>query len=102
MQHSPLVLHYAVVERINENEAVKMIRFREGLRKLSTAYVTLGEKCQSIFTAYNTIASALPDVHDKDVTSMKFTGISFLYYVFILYRFVILRYLYEYFALWQC
>ena len=59
---------------MKENEAVKLIRFREGLRKLSAAYVSLGEKCQTIFTAYHAVTNTLPDVQAKDLESVKYTG----------------------------
>ncbi|KAA0202224.1 hypothetical protein HAZT_HAZT009957 [Hyalella azteca] len=63
-----------VVDRIKENETVKLIRFREGLRKISAAYVTLGQHCQAVFSAYNSVACTLPDVHNKDLQDIRYTG----------------------------
>ncbi|KAF2344383.1 Eisosome component PIL1/LSP1, partial [Trinorchestia longiramus] len=62
-----------VVDRIKENETVKLIRFREGLRKMSAAYMTLGQHCQAIFTAFNSVACTLPDVHNKDIQDVRYT-----------------------------
>ncbi|XP_050702337.1 protein enabled homolog [Eriocheir sinensis] len=66
--------HLDVVERTGENEAVKMIRVKEGLLRLSAAYCDLAHKCLVIFTAHRDIAAQLPDVHDRDLQGIKYTG----------------------------
>lgn len=64
----------SVVDRIKENEAVKLIRFREGLRKLSSGYIAMAEKCQAVFSAYREVAATLPDVHEADLQQVTYTG----------------------------
>ncbi len=64
----------AVVERAGENEAVKMIRVKEGLLKLGAAYCELAHKCLVIYSAHRDIAAQLPDVHDRDLHGVKYTG----------------------------
>lgn len=66
--------HLEVVERVGENEAVKMIRVKEGLLKLGGAYCELAHKCLLIFSAHQNIASQLPDVQDRDLQDIKYTG----------------------------
>lgn len=63
-----------VSERVRENEAVKMIRMKEGLLRMSEAYVELGNKCAMIFEAQRDIAFQLPDVHGKELEQVKYTG----------------------------
>lgn len=63
-----------MVERVGENEAVKMIRVKEGLLKLGAAYCELAQKCLVIFTAHQNVALQLPDVHDRDLQDIKYTG----------------------------
>ena len=38
-----------VTDRVRENEAVKLIRLKEGLMKLSQAFSDLGRKCVMVF-----------------------------------------------------
>ena len=38
-------------EIIRENEAVKMIRLKEGFVRMAEAYIELGKKCSTIFQA---------------------------------------------------
>ena len=40
-----------VCEKVRENEAVKMIRLKEGLIKMSEAYMMMGKKCSVLFEA---------------------------------------------------
>merc|ERR1719410_3095884 len=63
-----------VVDRVREHEAVKMIRIKEGLFKVSEAYVDYAQKCDVIFSAQKDIALQIPDVHDKDIQDIKYTG----------------------------
>lgn len=63
-----------LADRVRDNEAVKLIRFKDGLLKLSNAYVELGKKCAIIHEAQRDIALLLPDVHEKDIEDIKYTG----------------------------
>ena len=42
---------FLVADRIRENEAVKLIRLKEGLTKLSQAYSDFARKCAVVFDA---------------------------------------------------
>ncbi len=64
----------SVEDKIRENEAVKVIRFKEGLLKLSNAYTELGRKCTIIFEAQRNISHQIPDVYEKDLEDIKYTG----------------------------
>ncbi|XP_068250128.1 uncharacterized protein, partial [Palaemon carinicauda] len=66
--------HLELVERVGENEAVKMIRIKEGLLNLGAAYQELAQKSLIIFTAHHNITSELPEVRDKDLHDVKYTG----------------------------
>lgn len=63
-----------VVDRVREHEAVKMIRVKEGLFKFSEAYIDFAQKCDVIFGAQRDIALQIPDVQDKDIQDIKYTG----------------------------
>jgi len=63
-----------VGDRAREHEAVKMIRVKEGLYKFSEAYIDYSQKCDVIFTAQRDIALQIPDVQDKDIQDIKYTG----------------------------
>merc|ERR1719410_590630 len=63
-----------VVDRVREHEAVKMIRIKEGITKVSEAYVDFAQKCDVIFCAQRDIALQIPDVQDKDIQDIKYTG----------------------------
>merc|ERR1719300_1231820 len=63
-----------VGDRAREHEAVKMIRIKEGLFKISEAYIDYAQKCDVIFGAQRDIALQIPDVHDKDIQDIKYTG----------------------------
>ena len=43
--------YLTVCEKVRENEAVKMIRLKEGLIKMSEAYMMMGKKCSVLFEA---------------------------------------------------
>ncbi|KAG8238199.1 hypothetical protein J437_LFUL018082, partial [Ladona fulva] len=62
-----------VVDRIQENEAVKLIRVKEGLLKLSESYIELAHKCHIIYEAQKDIAHEIPDVHQQDIHELKYT-----------------------------
>ena len=63
-----------VVDRVREHEAVKMIRIKEGLFKISEAYIDYAQKCDVIFGAQRDIALQIPDVQDRDIQDIKYTG----------------------------
>ncbi|XP_023240841.1 uncharacterized protein LOC111639251 [Centruroides sculpturatus] len=63
-----------VVERVYENEAIKLIRLKDGLLKLSDAYIELANKSAIIFEAQREISHQLPDVHGRDLHEIKYTG----------------------------
>ncbi|KAK3600776.1 hypothetical protein CHS0354_009204 [Potamilus streckersoni] len=63
-----------VADKIRENEAVKLIRLKEGLLKLSDAYVDLGKKSCIVFESQRDIALQLPDVHGKELEEVKYSG----------------------------
>jgi len=63
-----------VVDRVREHEAVKMIRIKEGLFKISEAYIDYAQKCDVIFEAQRDIALQIPDVQDRDIQDIKYTG----------------------------
>ncbi|KAJ9587845.1 hypothetical protein L9F63_018717, partial [Diploptera punctata] len=63
-----------VLDRIQEHEAVKLIRVKDGLLKLSDSYLQLAHKCQMIHEAHQDIALQIPDVHNKELHEIKYTG----------------------------
>ncbi|GFO41716.1 Zinc-binding alcohol dehydrogenase domain-containing protein 2 [Plakobranchus ocellatus] len=63
-----------VTDRVRENEAVKLIRLKEGLMKLSQAYSDLGRKCVMVYDTQQDIVQQLPDVLDQDLENIKYTG----------------------------
>ncbi|XP_076471005.1 uncharacterized protein LOC143300942 [Babylonia areolata] len=63
-----------VADKVRENEAVKLIRMKGGLLKVSEAYIEFAKKCSVIFEAQKQIALFLPDVHTQDLEDIKYTG----------------------------
>ncbi|KAK7098166.1 uncharacterized protein [Littorina saxatilis] len=63
-----------VADKIRENEAVKLIRVKGGLLKVSEAYTEFAKKCSVIFEAQRQITQHLPDVHSQDLDDIKYTG----------------------------
>jgi len=63
-----------VVDRIREHEVVKLIRIKEGLFKMSEGYIDYAQKCDVIFGAQRDIALQIPDVTDRDIQDIKYTG----------------------------
>ncbi|KAJ8303887.1 hypothetical protein KUTeg_017470 [Tegillarca granosa] len=63
-----------VSDRIRENEATKMIRLKEGLVRISDAYIEMGKNCSTLFQAQREIALEIPDVHGQDLEEIKYTG----------------------------
>lgn len=68
------VAQLEVQDRVRENEAVKMIRVKASLLKVSESYLELANKCKVIFEAYSDVARQLPDVHDEDLQDIHYTG----------------------------
>lgn len=60
--------------QIQENEAVKLIRIKEGLLKLSDSYLELAAKCSIIHAAHRDIAHLIPDVHSNELHEIRYTG----------------------------
>lgn len=54
-----------MIEKVKENEAVKLIIIKDSLLKLSQAYLALSQKCIYIFEAQRDIVKCIPDVEDK-------------------------------------
>jgi hypothetical protein len=65
-----------VLGQIRENEAVKLIRIKEGLLKLSQSYLELANKCCIIHEAHRDIAHQIPDAHSNDLHEIRYTGIA--------------------------
>lgn len=63
-----------VLERIRDNELVKLARLKEGLLKISEAYIELAQKGAIIFEAQRDIAYQFPDVRGRDIHEIKYTG----------------------------
>jgi hypothetical protein len=63
-----------VIDRIRENEMIKLVRFKDGMVKVSEAYVELATKCAVIFEAQRDISHHLPDIHGRDIHEIKYTG----------------------------
>ncbi|OQR68558.1 hypothetical protein BIW11_12836 [Tropilaelaps mercedesae] len=65
---------FDAVEKMQENEACKLIRLKEGLNKLSESYLEMAHKMAIIFEAQREVAQAIPDVHTTALHEMKYTG----------------------------
>ncbi|XP_052798560.1 uncharacterized protein LOC128230383 [Mya arenaria] len=63
-----------VSERIRENEAVKLIRLKEGLLKMSDSYIEMAYKANIIFGAQKNVALQLPDVHGQELEHIQYSG----------------------------
>lgn len=63
-----------MADRFRENEAVKLIRVKASLLKLSESYLELANKCKAIFEAYSDVAEQLPDVQGEDLQDIRYTG----------------------------
>ena len=50
-----------LADRSLQQEALKVVHLKAGLRQLSQAYVDLGRKCQMVFEAQRTVVELLPD-----------------------------------------
>ncbi len=47
----PYSLFVPVSDRVRENEAVKLIRLKEGMLKFTEAYVEMATKCSILFSS---------------------------------------------------
>ena len=70
----------SVKESSKENEAVKLIRMKQSLVKMSESYLEMAHKCIHVFEAQRDVALALPDVHDSEIDQIKYTGWSIVSY----------------------
>jgi hypothetical protein len=64
-----------VSDQIKENEAVKLIRVKDGLLKLSESYLELAHKCHIIHEAHRDVAYQIPDAHNKELHEIRYAGI---------------------------
>lgn len=60
--------------RIKEHEAVKLIRVKDGLTKLSRAHLDLAAKCDIVFGAAALVADQIPDITDADIDTVQYNG----------------------------
>ena len=70
-----------VLEKVKENEAIKLIRVKDSMKKLGKAYVNLGQKCSIIFNAHNRINDLIPDVCDKEIHEISYKGKRHMRYI---------------------
>ncbi|XP_014680887.1 PREDICTED: uncharacterized protein LOC106820830 [Priapulus caudatus] len=61
-------------EKVIETESLKLIRFRQGLLKLSDAFVELGQKCTVIFGAQRDVCLQIPDINLSNTDLMSYEG----------------------------
>ncbi|XP_075739816.1 uncharacterized protein LOC119181094 isoform X1 [Rhipicephalus microplus] len=66
---------FETLEKVQEHEAVKLIRLKQGLLQLSDAYLALANKGALLFEAQREIAAHMPDVPPHSVLhDFKYTG----------------------------
>ncbi|XP_075219320.1 uncharacterized protein LOC142323487 isoform X2 [Lycorma delicatula] len=71
------VAQIEITERLNENEATKAVRMKEGLSKLSDGYLDIARKSFIIFQAQKEVCSGLPDrseVEGRGIQDMQYNG----------------------------
>jgi len=75
-ERAKYLAHLELTERVDESEAIKMIRLKQGLLQLAEAYVEMGTKCTILHEAARDIVHQLPDVSGLHghVRGMKYTG----------------------------
>ncbi|XP_049805931.1 uncharacterized protein LOC126248692 [Schistocerca nitens] len=73
-KQSKELAQYEAMECMKEKEAVKLIRIKEGMLKLSESYLELAHKCHVIFEAQRDVASEIPDVQDQNIHEITYTG----------------------------
>ncbi len=62
------------LDSAKEHEVVKMIRIKSGMVKLTQAYVDMTLKGQILFETGKFVARQIPDVADRDLQDIKYTG----------------------------
>ncbi|KAH7935218.1 hypothetical protein HPB52_004806 [Rhipicephalus sanguineus] len=66
---------FETLEKVQEHEAVKLIRLKQGLLQLSDAYLSLANKGALLFEAQREIAAHMPDVPPHSALhDFKYTG----------------------------
>ena len=63
-----------VFDAVRENEIVKMIRIKDGLLKTAQSYIDMVRKGDVLFSAAKFIAQQIPDVGDREIHEIKYTG----------------------------
>jgi hypothetical protein len=63
-----------VFDHVREHEIVKMIRIKDGLIKVTQAYLDMTRKGEILFTAGKFIACQIPDCADCEIADIKYTG----------------------------
>ena len=63
-----------VFDTVRENEIVKMIRIKDGLLKTAQSYIDMVRKGDVLFSAAKFIAQQIPDVGDREIHEIKYTG----------------------------
>lgn len=63
-----------VVDRVRENEAVRMIHVKEGVGRIGASFAHLAHKAGIVFRAQQKLAAEIPDVHDRAIHNSKFRG----------------------------
>jgi len=61
-------------DRIKEQEAVKMIRFKAAFNRLTAGHLDLADKCDICFVAGKEVTEHLPDIDDTDIHKVRYTG----------------------------
>lgn len=70
-----LYLNISVESKALENEAIKLMLVKEGLLNMSSCYLELTDKASIIFQAHREVTNSLPDVHDRDIEDIRYSGI---------------------------
>lgn len=68
------VAQQEVLTRVRENEAVKLIRVKESLLKLSDSYLQLVQKCHIVYEAHREIAQQIPDAQNRNIHEIQYEG----------------------------
>ena len=63
-----------VFDTVRENEIVKMIRIKDGLLKTTQSYIDMVRKGDSLFSAGKFIAQQIPDIGDREIHEIRYTG----------------------------
>ena len=63
-----------VFDTVRENEIVKMIRIKDGMLKTTQSYIDMVRKGDVLFGAGKFIAQQIPDVGEREIHEIKYTG----------------------------